>query len=114
MRGHQEQPNVYPSSKARAGRNIFSTKLGPSSIIVLTFYQVPSGQTPTLNPLFPLFAKNKESCGWIAQVYSFPGGRLMTGAPLTKSAVLRGAYGDSAKRGVLKRGTFCLLDLSTY
>jgi len=26
-------------------------------------------------------------------VYSFPGGRLMTGAPLAKSAVLRGAYG---------------------
>lgn len=26
-------------------------------------------------------------------VYSFPGGRLMTGAPFTKSAVLRGAFG---------------------
>ena len=30
----------------------------------------------------------------------------MTGAPLTKSAVLRGAYGDSAKSGVLKRADF--------
>ena len=30
----------------------------------------------------------------------------MTGAPLAKSAVLRGAYGNSAKRGKLKRSDF--------
>ena len=33
------------------------------------------------------------------EVYSFPGGRLMTGAPFTKSAVLQGAFGCSAEPG---------------